>query len=121
MKYLFIVFAAFLLISCSDSFINHSLKAEKAGACTEQPTPVRMISNINGERYEFVYCLNEDFTDKDYSIERIGDSLLVKFPQPRGTQVSYKLTLDVDAKPPYRFITLGEAGPTIPMKAAERL
>ncbi len=121
MKYLLTVAAIIFCCSCSDSFINHSLKAERSGDCSNQPPSVKMISNINGERYEFEYCLYEGFDAKDYTVTRVGDSLLLKFPVKEGKPVAYKLTLDIDAKPPYRFITLGEGGQTIPIKPAERL
>ena len=121
MKYILPVLAILCICSCSDAFVNHSLKAEIAGECNGQPVPVKMISNINGERYEFYYCLNQSFDKKDYSVERTGDSLLVKFPATTGKKVNYKLTLDIDAKPPYRYITLGEGGQTIPIVASERL
>lgn len=111
----------FCLFACSDSFINHSLKAEKAGDCNGEITPVKMISNINGERYEFLYCLGEGFDVKNYKVERSGDSLLIKFSGEGDKKITYKLILDIDAKPAYRFITLGEGGQTIPVKAAERL
>lgn len=123
MKYIFPAAVILFLSSCSDSFINHSLKAEKIGECSGEVVPVKMISNINGERYEFQYCLNDGFNEKDYTVVRNGDSLLVQFTAPAapGKQVAYKLILDIDAKPPYRFITLGQGGQTIPIKAAERL
>ena len=121
MKYLITIATIFFCCSCSDAFINHSLKAERTGDCNSQPSPVKMISNINGERYEFEYCLPEGFNGKDYTVTRVGDSLLVKFPAKEGRLVGYKLTLDVDVKPPYRFITLGEGGQTISVKPAERL
>ncbi|RYY69555.1 MAG: hypothetical protein EOO13_09170 [Chitinophagaceae bacterium] len=121
MKTILSIFIIVFLSSCSDAFINHSLSAEKTGDCTGQPVPVKMISNINGERYEFQYCLGDQFDKADYSIDRIGDSLLVKFPKPTGKLVSYKLILDVDAKPTYHYITLGEGGQTISVRPAERL
>ena len=121
MKYALFVSAVILLCSCSDAFINKTLKAEKLGECSNEAVPVKMISNINGERYEFQHCLDENFNEKDFSVERLGDSLIVKFPKPTGKLATYKLILDIDAKPPYRFITLGEGGQTIPIKAAERL
>ena len=96
------------LSSCSNSFINHKLTAEKIGECQQQTLPVKMSSNINGERYEFQYCLEEDFNGRDYTIERKGDSLLVKFPAITKKTALYKLTLDIDAKPAYHHITLGD-------------
>jgi len=83
--------------------------------------PVKMISNINGERYEFQYCLSDGFDGKNYTIERSGDSLLVKFPIATGKTALYKLTLDIDAKPAYHHITLGAGGQTITVLPAERL
>lgn len=109
------------LAGCSDAFINHSLKAEKIGPCANAPVPVKVISNINGERFEFQYCLAEGFDGKNYTVERSGDSLLVKFPGEGNKSTSYKIILDIDAKPRYNFITLGDGGQTITMKAAERL
>lgn len=121
MKYIIAATLIFLMNSCSDTFINHSIKAEKAGECNNEIAPVKIISNINGERFEFYYCMGEEFDEKNCIVTRTGDSLLVKFNNPGGKQVNYKLLLDIDAKPPYKSITLGENGQTIAMKAAERL
>jgi hypothetical protein len=96
MKYILTASLILLLSSCGpDTFINHEMKAEKIGTCTNDAVPVKMTGNINGERY-------------DYTIERSGDSLLVKFPATTKKTVLYKLTLDVDAKPAYHHIKLGE-------------
>ncbi len=64
MKYLLTALLIVTLSSCSNSFINHSLKAEKIGDCNNENVPVKMISNINGERYEFQYCLTMALTEK---------------------------------------------------------
>ena len=108
MKHILIVSTIILLSSCSNSFINHSLKAEKIGACTNETVPIRMNSNINGERYEFNYCLDDNFDGKNYTIERSGDSLIVKFPAPAAKAALFKLVLDIDAKPAYHHIKLGD-------------
>ena len=108
MKYFSTIAGIVLLSSCSNSFINYELKAERIGECTEQRMPVKMISNINGERYEFDYCLNEAFNAKDYKVERKGDSLIVSFPKPEAKTALYKLILDIDAKPGYHHILLGD-------------
>jgi len=106
MKYL--IALSLLLASCNDTpFINHALKAEKAGACSTTSGDIKMVSNITGERYEFEYCLDENFDVKNYSIVRKGDSIVVSFPKSKSKTVSYKLYLDVDAKPAYHYITLG--------------
>ncbi|GAB2812251.1 hypothetical protein [Ferruginibacter profundus] len=109
MKYFLTALTIILLSSCGpDTFINHEMKAEKIGACTNDVVPVKMTGNINGERYEFQYCLDEGFDGKNYTIERSGDSLLVKFPAATKKTALYKLILDVDAKPAYHHIKLGE-------------
>ena len=94
--------------SCENKpFINSTLKAEKAGDCTQQTSPVQMNKNINGERYEFEYCLPDNFNEKNFTVTRQGDTLLFN---PTGTSVNaalYKLTLDIDAYPQYRYIKLG--------------
>jgi hypothetical protein len=106
MKNGLILFAVIIFSSCSDAFINHKLTYEKIGACTDERLPVKMLSNISGERYEFVSCMDDGFDGKNYSVERKGDSIVVSFPNNTTTKSSYKLTLDIDAKPPYRSIIL---------------
>ena len=106
MKYSLFVLVSILLLSCSDSFINHSLKYEKQGACSNEQVPVKIIANISGERYEFVSCLDDDFDGKNYLVERKGDSIVVSFPNTAAIKASFKLTLDIDAKPAYYHIIL---------------
>ena len=97
------------LFSCSDSFINHDMKYQNTGECTNTTGSVKMVSNINGERYEFAYCLDEDFNGKNYTVERKGDSIVVGFPKTKTKkQVMFDLILDIDAKPPYHHIILGD-------------
>ncbi len=106
MKYLVLFVIAGWLSSCSDAFINHELKFEKAGECGSEITPINVTSNVSGERYEFTDCLDADFDGKNYKVERAGDSLIVSFPKSSATKSSFKLTLDIDAKPLYRHILL---------------
>jgi len=107
MRYAVIITCCCLFFSCSDSFINHDLKFEKTGNCTGVLQPVKMISNINGERYEFVSCMDDGFDGKNYKVERKGDSILVSFPKTSGkAQAQYNLVLDIDAKPNYHHIIL---------------
>jgi hypothetical protein len=121
MKYFLTALTLILLSSCGpDTFINHKLQAEKIGDCTNEVTPVKITSNINGEHYEFEHCLAEGFDAKDYTVERKGDSIVVTFPEPSNKPTAlYKITLDIDAYPAYSNISLG--GRTIAMKPAERL
>lgn len=114
MKCTFIILGCCLLFSCSDSFMNHELKFERLGECTGYSQSVKMISNINGERYEFYSCIDEGFDGKNYSIERKGDSIVVGFPKTAEKKKTlYKLILDVDAKPGYHHIILDERELTI--------
>lgn len=108
MKYISLIAIIVLLTSCSDSFINHELKAERIGDCKEEHNAVKIMSNINGERYEFEYCLEENYSGKDYKVERKGDSLIVSFPVATKKTTMYKLTLDINAKPTYHHILLGD-------------
>ena len=116
MKYLLVL--VLFLSSCSNAFINHDLKAEKIGDCALQSAPIKMISNINGERYEFNYCLEDGYDGKNYSVERKGDSLVVSFPKAANKTALYKLILDIDAKPAYHHIVLGDK--TLEVSPAER-
>jgi hypothetical protein len=107
MKYSLIIVCSCFLFSCSDSFINHKLKIERVGDCTGQTMPVKMVSNINGERYEFRSCLDDGFDGKNYSVVRVGDSIIVNFPQTVSKKhAEYNLILDIDAKPNYHHIIL---------------
>ena len=107
MKYTFIALCCCLLFSCSDSFINHDLKSEKIGDCTDYSRTINMVSNINGERYEFFSCIDDGFDGKNYTLVRKGDSVIVDFPKTAAQKKSlYKLILDVDAKPNYHHIIL---------------
>lgn len=107
MKYMIIFLFSSLFISCSDSFINHELKYEKLGDCRSTENNIQMTSNINGERYEFLCCLDDDFNGKNYTVDRAGDSIVVSFPKAiTKKQILYSLKLDIDAKPAYHHIVL---------------
>ena len=107
MRYTLFIFCCCLFFSCSDSFINHHLKFEKAGECSGISQPINMISNINGERYEFTCCMDDGFDGKNYTVERKGDSVIVNFPKTSAKkQVEYSFILDIDAKPNYHHIIL---------------
>ncbi|MEP7237477.1 MAG: hypothetical protein ABI685_06425 [Ferruginibacter sp.] len=114
MKFALILVSCCLLFSCSDSFINHELKSEKLGDCTDYPPAINMISNINGERYEFLSCIDDGFDGKNYTLVRRGDSVIVDFPKTDSKKKSlYKLILDVDAKPNYHHIILDGRNVTV--------
>ncbi|MEO6540732.1 MAG: hypothetical protein ABIN74_07075 [Ferruginibacter sp.] len=108
MKYALTIISCCLLFSCNDPFINHKLKYEKAGAdCNGMSESIKMLTNINGERYEFFTCLDEGFDGKNYTVTRMGDSIVVDFPKVEASKKAvYKLIMDVDAKPAYHHIVL---------------
>jgi hypothetical protein len=110
MKIVLAIIAIAILSSCENKpFINATLKAAKTGDCTEQLTPTEMNKNINGERYEFESCLPDNFDEKNFTVTRQGDTLLFNAPEPQAGSktVLYKLTLDIDAYPQYKYIKLG--------------
>jgi len=106
MKYIFAIGLSLLLFSCSNSFVNHSITYQKIGQCSEYTSPVKMVSNINGERYEFNVCMDDAFNGKTYTVKRSGDSILVDFPKASVNQSLFRVTLDIDAKPAYHIIDL---------------
>ena len=107
MRYITFITCCSFLFSCSDSFINHKLKFEKLGDCSGTTAPIKMISNINGERYEFTSCMDDGFDGKNYTVDRKGDSIIVTFPNTVAKKKArYNLVLDIDAKPRYNHIIL---------------
>ena len=108
MKYIFILLLAAVIYSCNNSegFINHKLEFKKIGECTAGEKAINMLSNIGGERYEFETCLNANFAGDAYTVERKGDSIVVAFQRTDGDKAAFKITLDIDANPPYHHIVL---------------
>ncbi|HEX2683148.1 MAG TPA: hypothetical protein VHL77_04415 [Ferruginibacter sp.] len=119
MKYVSTILICSLLFSCNDPFINHKLKYEKAADdCSGMPGALNFVSNLNGERYEFYSCLDNSFDGKQYTVSRMGDSIIVDFPRSANNKTaSYKLTLDIDAKPAYHHIIIdGRELHVVPMQ-----
>ncbi|MFM2360139.1 MAG: hypothetical protein RLY16_2132 [Bacteroidota bacterium] len=104
MKYAIAFLLAAGLVSCQDSFLKHTIAFEKAGACDDRDRPIKMLSNISGERYEFFECVPVGFTGKEYHIDRKGDSLIVVFDEKKGPKEMLKHTLDLDVKPAYHHL-----------------
>lgn len=78
-----------------------------------------MISNFNGERYEFYGCIDEGFDGENYSVVRTGDSIVISFPKSASEKNKlFKLTLDIDTKPRYSQIEID--GRTIHIVPAEK-
>ncbi len=107
MRYTLLLLVATTCYSCSDkSFINHELVYSKKGDCTDTEKPVKMLSNVAGERYQFEACLDAGFDGKNYTVSRQGDSILVDFPLTKGPKAAFEITLDIDANPAYHHIFL---------------
>ena len=92
--------------SCSDSFLNHSMKAEPIGNCNNEPLAIGVESNINGQRFTFNACLDENFTGKEYTILQKGDSILLNFQRKGKSQKLFQVHLDIDAKPAFSHLVI---------------
>lgn len=106
MKYTLLFFSVIFCTACSDSFINHSVSFEKIGTCSNETTTIKMLSNISGERYELNACIDDNFDGKNYTVQRVGDSIVVAFPKKTASKAAFKITIDIDAKPVYKYIVL---------------
>ena len=106
MKYTFLFFTVIFCAACSDSFINHTVSYEKVGACTNEASTIKMLSNISGEQYQLNACIDDNFDGKNYTVQRVGDSVVVAFPKKSANKATFKITIDIDAKPVYKFIVL---------------
>lgn len=106
---LFNLLLLFALASCdykSKPYIKHDMKFEKIAAdCIQQNSQVSVNANTIGERYIFQECLETGFNG-DYSVERKGDTVEVKLGKPSEAKVLYKITLDINTRPTYHFLTI---------------
>ena len=99
----------FVFFSCKDqSYLHHKLKLEKiADNCADGQQSFQMNSNINGERYEFNKCLDENFESTSTIFSRQGDTLVVRFENNSNLKQSeFHITLDIDTYPRYNFLTI---------------
>ncbi|MBL7739972.1 MAG: hypothetical protein JNK14_12205 [Chitinophagaceae bacterium] len=105
-----ILVVAVLLAACDRKpFVEHKLKFEKMNAsCEKVSAAFRMTSNFGGERFEFEKCLPADFTKKQVTASRQGDTVLIRFRQPDPGKAgdAYTITLDIDSYPKYKYITI---------------
>lgn len=98
-------------------FTKHELKFSKVKEdCQGMSAAFKMNSNLNGERYEFQRCLDEDFKAGQLESIRQGDTVVLKFNRTPGKkQAMYDLIVDVDSYPRYNFLTIdGETFTIIP-------
>ena len=117
-KFPFIAIALlFLFVACERKpFVEHKIAISQTGEdCKSLQPNFRMNSNFGGERFEFEKCLPEGFETKSVTLERRGDTVLVKFGDlsaPTARSIG-QITLDVDSYPRYNFITIDDDTYTI--------
>ena len=113
---LFILLFLFVLVSCdykSKPYLKHDMEFEKiAPDCIQQNSQVSVDANTIGERYVFQECLESGFNGT-YNVERKGDTVEVKIGRPSEAKVLYKITLDINTRPTYHFLTIN--GNTMPV------
>jgi len=112
MKLSLFVLLMVVLASCaSGPFINYTLTADKIDTdCSKATGECSIDANTAGEQYTFDYCLKDGFDQKNASMERRGDTVVLNLPEPSegDTIALYKLILDVDTDPKYKHIQLGD-------------
>lgn len=117
MKVLLAGFFLFFLGCETKPFTKHELKFSRVkDDCQGMSAAFKMNSNLNGERYEFQRCLDEDFSASQLESIRQGDTVVLKFTRTPGKkQAMYDLIVDVDSYPRYNFLTIdGETFTIIP-------
>ncbi|MET0635385.1 MAG: hypothetical protein ABWZ25_05130 [Chitinophagaceae bacterium] len=102
--------------ACNRSpYVEQKLElVEKGKDCSLLEPTFRLTSNFGGERFEFEKCLPTGYDIKSMVTERKGDTVLVNFNPENKTSALYKVTLDIDSYPSYRFITID--GQTYPIR-----
>lgn len=99
-----------LFFSCNtnEKFLNTKLQIEQNGSCETVKNTYKLTSNTAGERYEFDCCLSKLTNEKDATIKRNGDTVILSFPVCENPMEcsNFNITFDVDAKPAYKFVKL---------------
>ena len=94
------------LIGCSEGpYLKHDLKYEKIGDCSNMDSKMSVVANTIGERYELQECLHAGFDGK-YTVVRRGDTVDVQFDKKGGETALYKITLDINTRPQYNYLTV---------------
>ena len=99
---------------CGDTepYLKHDLTFEKAGVCTGQEASISVTANTIGERYVVEKCLSQSF-DGRYTAMRQGDTVASSFNETTGPKALFRLTIDINTWPAYRFLTVD--GSTFPI------
>ena len=110
MRYILFAIVFLSFGSCTEEpHLKHNLAFTKiANICASGVWNYKLISNTNGERYEFNACLAQNYNGA-YNVTKRGDTLVVDIPADTSQLQSalYKMVLDVDAWPKYSHIYLG--------------
>lgn len=75
--------------------------------CGSEKQSFSAESNIIGQRYLVQRCLHSGY-DGHYTAERRGDTVAVRFTDAAGPKALFRLTLDVDTYPSYRFLSVDD-------------
>lgn len=110
MKSRFYVFVLSAFVACNPTqspYLKHKMIEWKktSGGCETYNAKFKMESTLIGERYEFQKCLDETY-DGQYTAERKGDTVELRFASTAGPKVLYNLTMDIDAYPRYHYLTI---------------
>jgi hypothetical protein len=112
MKSILILWVALFCFSCKTKpFLKHELEYKKiSDVCTGRDPMVRMNSNLNGERYEFQECLDDNFDGKNISVVRKGDTVVVSFSKSQKNKARglFSIILDIDSYPRYNYMTISD-------------
>lgn len=104
--------------SCGEEqyFKTKATLVKKADQCQPGAVDLAMNSNINGDRYSFHICLQDNFDNAGCVITRSHDSVFVNFRKsPQLKQVQYEATIDIDTYPRYNYLIIeGETFTVIP-------
>ncbi len=83
------------------------------GTCSDASQEFKMNSNILGERYVFLECMDAGADKSKVIIERKGDTVLINFIKTNSANQLYELTVDINTQPRYNWLTIGNN--TIPI------
>ncbi len=112
MKKIFLALGSIgFLASCDvghDPYLKYEVELKKvADNCSGISGSFNMNSNIIGERYVFQECLPAIAGKENVLVSRSGDTVIIKFDKSAGAVNLYDLTVDINTKPRYNWLTIG--------------
>ena len=91
-----------------DPYLKHEVELKKvADDCSGMLGSFSMNSNIIGERYVFQECLPANAGKENVIVKRSGDTVSIQFDKSKGATSLYDLTVDINTKPRYNWLTIG--------------